>query len=707
MTNPSADSATDLHARFPAGKSRFALRITLLSLTGVTTVGATAVFLRILEPHGDHPLHIPLVALFALLLAWVAFGAWTGIVGVAQLLRDDPAASRRATPLGPHMAGPNPPTAVVVPIYHEAPDRVFASVQAMHEDLDAHDGRGPIDFYILSDSTHPDAWAREQLAYTRLLQRLGDDARVYYRRRAKNVHRKAGNLADFCKRFGGRYEFMLVLDADSVVAAPTLLEMIRRMRAQPRLGILQAPPKPVNRGSVFARMQQFAASVYGEVFSTGFSVWTQADGNYFGHNALIRVEPFTRHCGLPVLPGRPPLGGEILSHDFVEAALIRRAGYAVRVDPDLDGSYEECPTSVDDFAKRDQRWCQGNLQHGRIVLAGGLHPISRLHLAMGIMSYLSSPLWGVFLLLGGIAAATGGLGSPSPTPESLPSGAPIVPDWAYGLGLFVFVMGLITAPRALAFALLLRDPNKLAAHGGEAKAAGSVALELALSSLLAPVLMLFHSLFVLTTLAGHNIKWEAQNRDESALTALEAIRTYRWHTVVGLAATAAAYRFAPDLLPWLSPVLLGLVGSAPLAMLLSSARLGRALQERGYLLIPEEHEPPAILVRQNRIAQQNEADTAASDAHPLLRLVATPPALALHAGLTRAHIPPPGAEARLDRVAQIFLHGGADYLKKDDRTALLSSPDTLWALHQRLWNDWEPGELEAATARAPAVAATV
>ncbi|MEM7681189.1 MAG: glucans biosynthesis glucosyltransferase MdoH [Planctomycetota bacterium] len=688
------------------GRSRLALRLLLLTLTAATTAGAAAVFARILEPHGDHPLHPVLLGLFVVLLAWVAFGAWTGLVGVAQMLREDPQGPRRAARLGPHFDGPSPPTAVVVPIYHEAPDRVFASVQAMHEDLQAHDGRGTIDFYVLSDSTDPDAWAREQFAYARLLQRLGDDARVYYRRRAKNLHRKAGNLADFCKRFGGRYEFMLVLDADSVVAAPTILELIRRMRAEPRLGILQAPPKPVNRTSVFARMQQFAASVYGEVFSTGFSVWTQTDGNYFGHNALIRVEPFTRHCGLPVLPGRPPLGGEVLSHDFVEAALIRRAGYAVRVDADLDGSYEECPTSVADFAKRDQRWCQGNLQHGRIVLAGGLHPISRLHLAMGIMSYLSSPLWGLFLLLGAVAAATVGLGGTSQelqnvvTAGTAAPASPGVPPWAYGLGLFAFVMALITAPRVLAFTLLLRDPHKLAAHGGEAKAAVSLGIELLLSSLLAPVLMLFHSLFVGTTLAGHNIKWEAQNRDESALTLLEALRTYRWHTVIGVASAAGVYRFAPDLLPWLSPVLLGLVGSAPLAMLLSSSRIGAALRQRGYLLIPEEHQPPGILVRQNQIAEQNEADSAACAAHPLLRLVASPPALALHAGLTRAYIPPPGPEARLDRVAQVFLHGGADYLKREDRTALLSSPDTLLALQERLWHDWEPGELEAAVARA-------
>ncbi|MCX7900639.1 MAG: glucans biosynthesis glucosyltransferase MdoH, partial [Methylocystis sp.] len=228
--------------------------------------------------------------------------------------------------------------------------------------------------------------------------------RVFYRNRPENTARKSGNIADFCRQWGGRYRYMIVLDADSLMSGTTLIEMVRRMEADPRLALLQVPPVPVNRVSFFARMLQFASSLYGRMFAAGLAFWQQDTANFWGHNAIIRVRPFADHCGLPKLPGREPFGGDILSHDFVEAALLARAGWKVRLAWDLAGSYEEIPPTLIDYAKRDRRWCQGNLQHARLILAHGFKPLSRIHFAMGVMSYAASPLWLLFLIATGFEA---------------------------------------------------------------------------------------------------------------------------------------------------------------------------------------------------------------------------------------------------------------------------------------------------------------
>ncbi|MEM1099172.1 MAG: glucans biosynthesis glucosyltransferase MdoH, partial [Planctomycetota bacterium] len=342
--------------------------------------------------------------LFVVLFMWVAQGFWTATIGLLHMLRSSPTSivpyRPEPTPrLTPDRLAERARTAVVMPIYNEDPVRVFAGLEAMIRSIGQTGYGEAFDWHILSDTRDPAIWIEEQMQAQALRDAVGDRVNIFYRRRHFNTARKSGNLEEWATRFGSHYTYMLVLDADSVMDGDTVVEMAHRMVQDPQVGILQAPPTPVGRTSLFARCQQFAARVYGEVFTTGFSVWTSQDGNYYGHNALIRVEPFLEHCGLPILPGQPPLGGEILSHDFVEAALMRKAGYTVKIAYDLTGSYEECPTSLLDFAQRDQRWCQGNLQHMRLVMAKGFHPLSRVHLAMGVMSYVASPLWLIFMLV--------------------------------------------------------------------------------------------------------------------------------------------------------------------------------------------------------------------------------------------------------------------------------------------------------------------
>ena len=185
------------------------------------------------------------------------------------------------------------------------------------------------DYFLLSDTTDPDVWVAEERALVALRDRLRGKGKVYYRHRRKNLNRKAGNIADFVTRWGGAYPNMVVLDADSLMTAHSVVSLAAAMEDDPDAGIIQTLPLIINRNTLFARLQQFAARIHGPIIASGLAVWMGRDGNYWGHNAIIRTAAFAAHCGLPDLRGRPPLGGHILSHDFVEAALIRRAGYAV------------------------------------------------------------------------------------------------------------------------------------------------------------------------------------------------------------------------------------------------------------------------------------------------------------------------------------------------------------------------------------------
>ena len=547
-----------------------ATRITLVLLTVAATAAASWAFAGTL-PHAPVWLKWPLVGLFAALFGWIALSFWTATLGFVSVLRRPTPA---VIPELPDDFDPLdlPPTAVLVPVYNEDPARVCAGVRAMLESLRATcPEKGGMsrrfDFFLLSDSTNADVWLAEEQAWAALTDSLPEGERVFYRHRPENTARKAGNVADFVERWGEHYEFMVTLDADSLMAGPTLVEMTRRIAADPTCGILQAPPTPVGRTSVLARWQQFAARLYSPVFLRGFSLWAGTDGNYWGHNAVLRVEPFRACCDLPVLPGQAPLGGEILSHDFIEAALMRRAGWGVRLAEDLGGSYEECPTTLLDWAKRDQRWCQGNLQHGRVLwearrrLSGawnrrrsaGLAGVSKLHLAMGVMGYCASPLWMAFLVLTLLAAAVGG-------GQFAEGGAEFEPA-AVGLGLFGLCMGMLILPKLYALAAAARS-GSLAEYGGAARATLGVVCETLLSALIAPVMMLYHSRFVLTTLAGRVVTWTAQSRGEQTVTWGDAVRQHGSAAAIGLLAGIAAGLAAPASLIWLAPVALGPVADA-------------------------------------------------------------------------------------------------------------------------------------------------
>ncbi|WP_445503533.1 glucans biosynthesis glucosyltransferase MdoH [Microvirga sp. G4-2] len=539
-----------------------------------------------------------LVALFTVNFSWIAVAFTSALLGFLALLRQP-----RPAPLPTSLQAR---TAIVMPVYNEQTARTYAALEAIYESVEATGLGENFDYFILSDSTNPDAWIAEERAFLDLRERLGPKARFYYRHRAKNHHRKAGNIADFVSRWGGHYEHMLVLDADSLMTGECIVRLAAAMEADPDAGIIQSLPLIINRNTLFARVQQFAARVTGPVIAMGLSVWMGRDGNYWGHNAIIRTKAFAAHGGLPDLKGKPPFGGHILSHDFVEAALLRRAGWDVYMLPDLEGSYEESPPSLIDLSARDRRWCQGNLQHMRVITAKGLKLPTRQHFATGIMSYLASPFW-LFQLIVGIALV---LQTTYIRPEYFARDFRLYPIWPRfdperALALFALTMGILLAPKVFGLILMLIRGKDRRASGGGIRLIISSLIEIILSALLAPILMLIQSGSVFQILLGRDTGWQPQRRDDGSIPFKDIVRRHRAHTVLGALAGISAFMIATSLFLWMSPTIIGLLLAIPLSWLSGQLGAGLALKKLGLLLTPEEHQPPAIATRANELQARN------------------------------------------------------------------------------------------------------
>jgi membrane glycosyltransferase len=538
-----------------------------------------------------------LLALFTVNFSWIALAFTSAVVGFVALLRhsvDTP----RAVALRER-------TAIVMPVYNELTARTFAAVAAIRESVEATGLGGHFDYFIVSDSTQPDAWIAEERAFLDLRRRLGPEARLYYRHRPKNHHRKAGNIADFVTRWGGGYAHMIVLDADSLMTGTCIVRMTSAMENDPDAGIIQSLPLIINRNTLFARLQQFAARVYGPVIATGLSLWSGRDGNYWGHNAIIRTAAFAAHCGLPDLKGKPPFGGHILSHDFVEAALMRRAGWTVYMLPDLTGSYEESPPSLIDVSVRDRRWCQGNLQHSRVIGAKGLRLASRQHFATGIMGYLASPFW-LMQLVVGIALV---LQVKYARPEYFTSQFTLLPEWPRfdperALALFGLTMGILLAPKLFGLILMLVNTKERRACGGAIRLTVSALFEVLFSALFAPIMMVIQSGSVFQILLGRDTGWNPQRRDDGSIPLKDIVRRHRNHTFLGLVAGVSAFMIATSLFAWMSPTIVGLVLAIPLSWASGQLMFGLALKRWRLLLTPEEGEPPEVATRANSLQRE-------------------------------------------------------------------------------------------------------
>jgi membrane glycosyltransferase len=517
-------------------------------------------------------------ALAVLMLAWIGAGLATALMGVLVLLRGDRHALALREPRAPIDAKAR--TAVIMPICNEDIATVFAGLRATCESLASTGALKLFDFYLLSDSSDPAVREAELRAWERLRSMLGDGpigdgARVFYRRRKVRRKRKAGNVADFCRRWGANYRYMVVLDADSTMHGATLVQLVRLMEAHPRAGIVQTLPQAYGHSTLHARVQQFASRVTGRLFALGMAYWQLGESHYWGHNAILRIEPFMRHCALAPIRGRGGLAGDILSHDFVEAALMRRAGYEVWLAPELEGSWEQLPPNLLDELQRDRRWCQGNLQNAQLIAEPGWRPAHRVMFAVGALSYLMAPLWLVFIGLGVIAG-------------SMQAQA----GWA----LWALTLALLLTPRVLGVAAVwLRGEH--ADYGGRARLLLSALIELLVSALQAPVRMLAHSAFVLGTLTGLRLEWKSPPRDAQAIGWREALR--RIGLLAAPAVVLALLALPSDALsaPHLAPLLAALVLAVPLAVLSSHPSIGAALRRLRMLWVPEERRPPRTLQR--------------------------------------------------------------------------------------------------------------
>ncbi|WKE64840.1 glucans biosynthesis glucosyltransferase MdoH [Gallaecimonas kandeliae] len=531
------------------------------------------------------PEYVVLV-LFSLTFCWIALACTTGIAGFLVLLR-----RKRPEWVQAPLRGR---TVVLMPSYNEDPARIFAALEAMARGvMEAGEGAA-FDWFIIADTTNPAVMLQEEEALMAIRERL-PDARIYYRRRRENLARKAGNVADFCRRWGRHYDHMLVLDADSLMEPSTIIQLARRMEANPDAGLIQTIPRLIRGTTLVARVQQFATRIYGPIVGTGLAWWVDRDGNFWGHNAIIRTSAFMSAAGLPDLPGKAPFGGHIMSHDFVEAALLRRTGWVVDIAWDLTGSYEESPPSLIDMAIRDRRWCQGNLQHSKVLGAKGLSWVSRLHMVTGIMSYLSSPLW-LMLVLAGFALA---LQAQFIRPEYFPDSFSLFPAWPVldakrALMLFGVTMAVLFAPKLLGLTLALKDSELRRGAGGTARLLKSFFFEVVLSALMAPVMMLIHSGAVASVLLGADSGWNPQRRDDGSLPWKDVWRRHRSHVATGLVLAVAAWFNSWQLLAWLSPAILGMLLAVPLSYYTAAGELGARFRDKGWLQIPEETKKPAI-----------------------------------------------------------------------------------------------------------------
>jgi membrane glycosyltransferase len=577
--------------------SRPLRRVVILAGTAAMTLAGCHEMYEVLKVGGVTILEWMVLVLFVLLFAWIAFSFMSAIAGFAVLL------FRAGDPLGIDAGAPLPSidsrNAMLLPTYNEDPHRIMARLRAMWESVDRSGHGERFDWFVLSDTTDPAIFVAEEKCFLGLRRALGS-VNLFYRHRRENIARKSGNIEDWIKRFGVGYDHMVILDADSLMTGDTIVRLVSAMERHRDVALIQTLPIVVNARTLFARLQQFSGRLYGPLIAAGIAWWHGSEGNYWGHNAIIRVRAFAEAAGLPALGGRKPFGGHILSHDFVEAALMRRAGWAIRMAPELGGSFEECPPSLLDFAARDRRWCQGNLQHLAVLPARGLHWVSRLHLLTGIGSYLTAPLWLMFLVLGILIS----LQAQFVRPEYFPKGFSLFPKWpaqdpVLAAWVFAGTMGLLIVPKLLACILLEVRAGRRKEFGGALWVLGGVLVETVLSGLIAPVMMILQSSAVGEILLGRDAGWQVQRRDDGGLPDDELIRRYSVPTLVGVGMAASAYAVSLPLLLWMTPVILGLLLSLPMAMLCSTvfdpnARLFRT---------PEQTAPPQVLARANELAK--------------------------------------------------------------------------------------------------------
>ncbi|WP_238582442.1 glucans biosynthesis glucosyltransferase MdoH [Cellvibrio sp. OA-2007] len=572
-------------------------RYVYVILSVLTAISGVYIMFDILRANDLTTLEAVILLLFGISFTWLALAFWSGLFGfILQMLRIDPLTLKSTKNLLTDTSPITCRTAVVMPVYNEDTHRVIAGFEATLRSLEQTGELAQFDFFLLSDTTNLTIAQAERDAWQQLQGRLGElGKQAFYRRREKNIARKVGNIAEFCQRWGANYEHMIVLDADSIMTGECLVKMVRAMQANPRTGLIQTIPIPVRQTTFFGRFVQFAAVLYSPMLATGLAFWQTDAANYWGHNAIIRMRAFIDHCGLPTLPGKAPFGGDILSHDFVEAAMLRRAGWDVFLLSDLEGSYEEVPCNIIDYATRDRRWVQGNIQHLGIVDTKDLHPISRMHFLLGAIAYITSLIWLLMLVLSTADAVVRAINSNVYFTEVYQ----LYPNWPIAkteliVALILLTTTLLMGPKFLGVVVALVHRRKQ--FGGAKAIINGAFIETIFAVLIAPIMMVYHAYFVISVLLGFKVNWDSQDREGRLLPWGECIARTSKMTIAALVWGAMTYTYAPIFFWWLTPVITGLILASALVRYSSSLDWGRSTREHKIFLSPSEAIADPVLV---------------------------------------------------------------------------------------------------------------
>lgn len=554
----------------------------VLGLVLATTFSLAAALSTVLAQDGFDGLDLALLACGLATLPWTVLGFWNAAIGFL-LLRAGRVGLRAAAPHAAAGEGEAPPhltTAVVMTLRNEDPDRALSRLALVQESLERTGHGAAFRYHVLSDSDEPGVIRAEEAWVSGWRAGLpdGNAARIHYRRRTDNAGYKAGNLQEFCARSDA--DLMLPLDADSLMTGPAILRLVRIMQAHPRLGILQSLAVGAPAGSAFARLFQFGMRHGMLPYTLGAAWWGAECGPFWGHNALVRIAPFVAHCRLPPLRG----GGAVLSHDQVEAVLMRRAGYEVRVLPLEEGSFEDNPPTLLDHLTRDARWCRGNLQYLRLPGLPGLLPMSRFQLAWAVMMFLNPPALTLALLLLPWRAATQG----GPAHEGQMMGA---------ASLYLAWLLLSLAPKLAGYAAVLADREARAAHGGGMRFLAGMGAEIAASFLLLGAASVRLTGVMIGLALGRAGFWTAQGRDARGVRWGEAFRALGGVTLFGIVVCGALAVLSPALLAWSLPLTLGSLFAVPFCVLTAAPWTGRAMVRASLCATREEIAPPWEIAR--------------------------------------------------------------------------------------------------------------
>ncbi len=563
-----------------------ARRAVFAGLVLVTMAALMSLLAVALSADGLGALDIALLAMFLITLPWTVIGFWNAAIGflILRFARDPVAA---VTPAAARVRGDEPITATVALlacIRNEDPGRVIRNLAPMLGGLASVGSR--FHLYVLSDTDDPSIAAGEETSFGDLAAQWRDRIAVTYRRRADNAGFKAGNIRDFCLRWGGHHDFAVTLDADSFIPGSAILRMVRIMQASPEIGILQGLVVGMPSTSAFARIFQFGMRLGMTSYTLG-SAWWQGDcGPHWGHNSVLRLQPFTAHCQIPPLPEGGPLGGHVLSHDQIEAVLMRRAGYEVRVLPDEILGWEENPPTLLEFIRRDIRWCQGNMQYWRFLALPGLKLVSRYQLAFAILMFLGSPAWMALLVLGTIGV----------TAAQKPSDF-IAPD--AGLAILVIVLVMWFAPKIATVIDTLARAGVRKRHGGGPLFLVNVAIETLFFIMLSPIMWFAHTVFLATlvfrrSVGRGSVGWGVQTRDDHAVPLSLALAKLWPQTVLGWACLLWLALAAPAAIRYALLIAGGLAFAVPLCVITANGAVGSALMRAGIGRLPEETEPSPL-----------------------------------------------------------------------------------------------------------------